>query len=164
MSLSNQHLVRNTSERKVGKSGQNKASCQLQFNRADALLQEVVADIVNGFTRNDIIMKFSVKGYDSQKKAIKESQAKEYIRMAYLVLQDDRVEEQDKLRDQLYNQYMMLYNESVLNGNTIVAKQVLDSIAKTFVNTDRKDITLSVDKNSDNISISFGFDNNQDNE
>ena len=157
MPLSNQHLVRVASERKVGKRGQNKASCELQFNRADMLLQEVVADIVNGLTKNDIIMKFKEKAYENQKKSIGESQAKNYIYMAYKIMAEDRVEETDKLRDQLYNQYLMLYNDAVQVGNSMVAKQILDSIAKIFLpNQPQTAIQINSDKEN-GITINFGF-------
>ena len=157
MPLSNQHLVRVASERKVGKRGQNKASCELQFNRADMLLQEVVADIVNGLTKNDIIMKFKEKAYENQKKSIGESQAKNYIYMAYKIMAEDRVEETDKLRDQLYNQYLMLYNDAVQVGNSIVAKQILDSIAKIFLpNQPQTAIQINSDGEK-GVTINFGF-------
>lgn len=161
MPLSDQHLIRNASERKIGKRGQNKASCELQFNRADMLLQECIADIVNGLTRNDIIMKFKEKGYENQKKSIGESQAKNYINMAYKVMQEDRVQESDKLRDQLYNQYLMLYNDCVQVGNSMVAKQILDSIAKTFLpNQAQTAIQINSDKEN-GVTINFGFNNDQ---
>ena len=161
MPLSDQHLIRNASERKVGKRGKNKASCEMQFRRADMLLQEVLCDLVNGLTRNDIIMKFKEKGYEHQKKSIGESQAKNYIYMAYKVMQEDRVEETDKLRDQLYNQYLMLYNECVQVGNSMVAKQILDSIAKTFLpNQPQTAIQINSDKEN-GVTINFGFNNDQ---
>lgn len=157
MPLSDQHLIRNASERKIGKRGQNKAACEMQFNRADMLLQEVVADVVNGFTKNDIIMKFKEKGYENQKKSIGESQAKNYIYMAYKVMQEDRVQESDQLRDQLYNQYLMLYNDCVQVGNSIVAKQILDSIAKIFLpNQPQTAIQINSDKEN-GVTINFGF-------
>lgn len=121
------------------------------------LLQCVVADLINGFTKNDIILKFADKGYKYQKKAIGEQQAKNYIKMAYLLMAEDRVEEQDKLRDQLYGQYLMLYNDFVVNGNGFGAKQVLDSIAKLFLNEDRKQVDVTVDKGDDKVRITFGF-------
>ena len=161
MPLSDQHLVRTASERKIGKRGQNKASCITQFNRADMLLQECIADIVNGLTRNDIIMKFKNKGYENQKKSIGESQAKNYISMAYKVMQEDRVTETDKLRDQLYSQYMMLYNDCVQVGNSMVAKNILDSIAKLFIPS-QPQTAIQINSGTENgITINFGFNNDE---
>lgn len=159
MPLSNQHLIRNAAERNIGKRGQNKAACEKQFNRADMLLQEVVCDIVNGLTKNDIILKFKQKGYENQKKSIGESQAKNYIYMAYKVMQEDRVEESDKLRDQLYAQYLMLYNDCVQVGNSIVAKQILDSIAKIFLPS-QPNTAIQINSDKENgVTINFGFSN-----
>ena len=112
MPLSKQHLKRNPAERELGR-GANRATVEAQFNRADMLLQSVLADLINGLTKNDIIMKFANKGYNYQKKAIGEAQAKNYIKTAYMLMAEDRVRQQDKLRDQLYEQYMMLYNDAV---------------------------------------------------
>ena len=157
MPLSKQHMKRNPEERNLGK-GANRATVEAQFNRADMLLQEVVADLVNGYVKNDIIMKFANKEYEYQKKPIKEGQAKNYIKMAYLLMAEDRVKERDELRDQLFEQYMMLYNDAVVNGNTIVAKQVLDSITKTFLNDEAKQITVS-GSGDGTVNINFSFSN-----
>lgn len=156
--LSKQHLIRNPEERNMG-TGRNRATVTAQFNRADMLLQEVAADIVNGLTRNDIIMKFHHKKYEYQRKKISENQAIEYINMAYKILAEDRVKEQDKLRDQLYNQYLALYNECVVNNNQMTAKQILDSIGKIFLNEDKK---VDVCVNGNNVKISFGFDDKEE--
>ena len=156
--LSKQHLIRNPEERFMG-TGRNSAAVTAQFNRADMLLQSVAADIVNGLTRNDIIMKFHHKQYEYQRKKISENQAIEYINMAYKILAEDRVKEQDKLRDQLYNQYLALYNECVVNNNQMTAKQILDSIGKIFLNEERK---VDVSVNGNNVKISFGFDDKEE--
>lgn len=156
MGLSREHLKRNAEDRVIGKQGKNRATCEQQFNRADMLLQSVCADIINGLSRNDIIMKFANKEYDYQKKALGEAQAVNYIKMAYLILAEDRVKEQDKMRDQLYSQYLMLYNDLVMTGNSMAAKQVLDSMSKIFLNDERK-VDVSVN-GENNISINFKFD------
>lgn len=119
------------------------------------LLQEVVADITNGLTRNDIILKFANKQYEWQKKKIGEAQAKNYIKMAYMVMAEDRVQEQDKLRDQLYSQYLMLFNDLVVNGNTFGAKSVLDSISRIFL-PDEKNIKLDANIDGE-LELNFNF-------
>lgn len=160
MAVSKQHLLRNPEEREIGKRGQNRAACEKQFNRADMLLQEVLADITNGYTRNDIIMKFANKLYRNQKKAIGERQASEYIRMSYLIMQENRVKESDKLRDQFYEQYTALYNDAVQNGNTILAKTILDSMTKTFLPDEK---TVNLNGNIDgNLTIDFNFNDESD--
>lgn len=123
------------------------------------LLQEVCADIINGFSRNDIVLKLKNKEYTYQKKGICERQASEYIRMAYLIMAEDRVKEQDMLRDQLYSQYLMLYNDLVMTGNSMAAKQVLDSMSKIFL-PDEKNIRLDANVNGE-LTIDFNFDENE---
>lgn len=155
MALSMEHLKRNPSERKIAGAQQNYATAVTQFNRADRLLQEVLCDLVNGLTKNDIILKFAEKMYENQRKKIGEKQAKEYIKLAYLIMAEDRVQEQDKLRDQFYEQYMNLYNEALTNGNQQLAKQILDSMTKTFL-PDEKNIRLDANSDGD-IIIDFSF-------
>lgn len=142
------------SQRKLGR-GANRATVEAQFNRADMLLQEVVADLVNGVSRNDIILKFKSQMYENQKKPIGEKQAVNYIQSAYQILQENRIKETNKLRDQLYNQYLMLFNDCVVDGNAMTAKQILDSIAKTFLPDER---TVSLQGNiNNNIVVDFNF-------
>lgn len=124
------------------------------------LLQEALADITNGLTTNDIIVKFQNKMYNNQKKAIGEAQAKHYIRMAYLIMQENRVRESDKLRDQFYEQYTALLNDAIVNNNTMLAKQILDSMAKTFL-PDEKTLNLN-GKLEENITIDFNFNDEGD--
>lgn len=116
----------------------------------------MLADIVNGLTRNDITMKFKLKQYENQKKAIGERQAYEYIKMAYRIMAEDRVKEQNQLRDQLYNQYLALYNDMVVNGNSFAAKGVLDSIAKIFLPPAEQNINLNGNIDG-NVTIDFNF-------
>lgn len=160
MPLSKEHLKLNPEERVVGRNNINKATAKSQFNRADMLLQEVLADITNGYTTNDIIMKFAQKLYKNQKKAIGEAQAKNYIRMSYLIMQENRVKEADKLRDQFYEQYLALFNDAVQNGNTILAKSILDSMSKTFL-PDEKNINLNGNIDG-NLTIDFNFNDESD--
>lgn len=116
----------------------------------------MLADIVNGLTRNDITMKFKLKQYENQKKAIGERQAYEYIKMAYRIMAEDRVKEQNQLRDQLYNQYLALYNDMVVNGNSFAAKSCLDSIAKIFLPPAEQNINLNGNIDG-NVTIDFNF-------
>ena len=154
MPLSKEHLKRNPAERNIG-TFPNKAGCEVQFNRADMLLQEVLADITNGFTKNDIIMKFKNKMYENQKKSIGEAQATNYIKMAYLIMADNRVKEQDRLRDEFFEKYTALYNDAIMSDNPVLAKSILDSMGKIFL-PDEKNINLNGNLN-EKVTINFGF-------
>lgn len=156
MPVSNQHLLRSPEERQLG-VGRRKGKIEEEFNRVDMVLQAVCTDIINGLTKNDIILKFANKEYEYQKKPLKEQQAKNYIKAAYLILAEDRVKERDQLKDQLYNQYMMLYNDLVVNGNSLAAKQVLDSIGKIFLQEPiSKEISVK-GNNDGTVDIKFSF-------
>lgn len=150
--------MKEPSQRKLG-VGANAATVEAQFNRADMLLQEVVCDITNGLTHNDIICKFKAKNYEHQKKPLGERQARNYITMAYLILADNRIEEREQLRDTFYNQYLMLYNDLVKSGESLAAKQVLDSMSKLFLG-DVKDVNLNARIDQD-ITIDFNFEQDE---
>ena len=158
MPLSKEHLKRNPEDRNVGNSPVNGGTSLAQFNRSDALLQECLCDIVNGYTKNDIILKFKNKEYTNQKKAIGERQASNYIKMAYLIMADNRVKEQDRLRDEFYEKYTALYNDAMINGNTLLAKTILDSMTKTFL-PEEKNINLNGSLDN-KVTINFGFEDN----
>lgn len=79
--------------------------------------------------------------------------------MAYMVMAEDRVQEQDKLRDQLYSQYLMLFNDLVVNGNTFGAKSVLDSISRIFL-PDEKNIKLDANIDGE-LELNFNFNEDE---
>ena len=71
------------------------------------------------------------------------------------MVKEDRVERVQELRDLLFSQYYAQYQEATLMGNTLVAKSVLDSIAKIFL-PDEKTLNLNADVKGD-ITIDFNL-------
>ena len=88
-------------------------------------------------------------------KDIGERQIQNYIKAAWELLKEDRVERVQELRDLLFSQYYAQYQEATLMGNTLVAKSVLDSIAKIFL-PDEKTLNLNADVKGD-ITIDFNL-------
>lgn len=155
MPLSLEHIERDPKKRQLAQCGKNKGTVMAQFNRADAILQDVLADIVSGLTKNEIVLKFQQQKYADQKKPLCERQAENYIKTAYLLMQEDRIKERDMLRDQFYSQYIKLYQDLVKQGNYIGAKQVLDSMTKLFLPSEDNKAQINISK--EGIDISFGF-------
>ena len=113
--------------------------------------------MVNGVLRSEIFNKFRERQYDNihPTKDIGERQIENYIKAAWLMIREDRIERIQELRDLLFSQYMAQYNEATSMGNVIAAKACLDSIAKTFL-PDEKTVNLNANVQGD-ITIDFNL-------
>lgn len=126
------------------------------YEYVEDMLALVICDIINGKTKSDIIKKLEQQLYDGQRQPYAFKTAEMYYYTAMQRIREDREQEVDELRDKLYSQYYSLYEDAVQNGNTIVAKTILDSIAKVFAASPEKKVDIQV--NNEKVEISFGFD------
>lgn len=153
MSIVDNHLY-------LGKPKQGKRVSQKQldeYDRVQRLIEEVQCDLVNGVLRSEIFNKFRDRQYENlnPKKDIGERQIQNYIKAAWELMREDRIEKQNELRDMLFSQYMSQYAEATQMGNVIAAKGVLDSIAKIFL-PDEKTLNLNANVQGD-ITIDFNL-------
>lgn len=150
-------LVKTHIQNNKPKRGTKLSQRQLdEYDRVERLINEVQCDLVNGVLRSDIFRKFNEGLYENLgEKKIGERQIQNYINAAWEKMKEDRVEKVNELRDMLFSQYMALYNDAVMDGNTITAKSCLDSIAKIFL-PDEKNLNLNA-KVDGEIIIDFGF-------
>lgn len=126
------------------------------YEYVEDMLSLVICDIINGVSKSDIFRKLEQQLYEGQRKPYTYKTAEMYYYTAIQRIREDREQEVEELRDKLYSQYYSLYADAVKNGNTFVAKQVLDSIAKVFAVTPDKKVDIQVADNK--VNISFGFD------
>lgn len=150
--------LREKEERKSKAFYNGKRVNSKKYQQIEGLISAISADIVNGVQRSDILTKLKEKMYDEQSQPYKESTAINYYWAATQRLKEDREEDMETLKDKLYSQYYQLYTDAMMVGNTFAAKSVLDSIAKVFINDNRKNVDVTVDNSNDKINISFGFD------
>ena len=110
---------------------------------------------MNGTLRSEIFNKFRERQYENlnPKKDIGERQIQYYIKAAWDLVKEDRVEKVQELRDILFSQYMSQYQEATSMGNPMVAKSVLDSISKVFL-PDEKTLNMNV---QGDITIDFNL-------
>lgn len=130
-----------------------------EYDRVQRLIEEVQVDLVNGVLRSEIFNKFRDRQYENlhPSKNIGERQIQNYIKAAWELLREDRVEKVHELRDFLFSAYMSQYNDATKSNNPLIAKSVLDSISKIFL-PDEKNINLDVKGQLDNnVTIKFGF-------
>ena len=129
------------------KRGKRVSQKQLdEYDRCQRLIEEIQCDLVNGVMRSEIFNKFRDRAYKNlhPTKDIGERQIQNYIKAAWELLREDRIEKIQDLRDLLFSQYMAQYNDATLMGNTIAAKSCLDSIAKIFL-PDEKTLNVNID-------------------
>lgn len=127
------------------------------YEYVEDLINQIVADIINGVQKSDIYYKLENQLYDGQRQPYKPKTVEMYYLTAMKRIKSDKEEEMEDLKAKLYSQYYQLYADSMAVGNTIAAKSVLDSIAKLFVGETKKNIDVTVDNNKDVVNISFGF-------
>lgn len=139
------------------KRGKRLSQRQLdEYDRVQRLIEEIQVDLVNGVLRSEIFNKFRERQYENlSDKNIGERQIQNYIKAAWELLKEDRVEKVQELRDLLFSQYMSQYNEATQMGNVIAAKSCLDSIAKIFL-PDEKTVNLNAKVEGD-ITIDFNL-------
>lgn len=125
-----------------------------EYDRVQRLVEEVQCDMVNGVLRSTIFRKFKERQYENLgKKDIGERQIQNYIKAAWELMREDRIEKIQELRDMLFSQYMAQYNEATQMGNVIAAKSCLDSIAKIFL-PEEKTVNLNAKVDGD-ITVDF---------
>lgn len=144
------------------KRGKRLSQKQLdEYDRVQRLIEEIQVDLVNGTLRSEIFNKFRDRQYINlnPKKDIGERQIQNYIATAWELMREDRVEKIQDLRDLLFSQYMSQYQEATRTNNPLVAKSVLDSIAKIFL-PDEKTLNLNANVQGD-ITIDFNLIENE---
>lgn len=156
MSLVDSHLHHTSAKR-----GKRVSQKQLdEYDRVQRLIEEIQVDLVNGVLRSEIFNKFRDRQYENlSEKNIGERQIQNYIKAAWELLREDRIEKIQELRDLLFSQYMAQYNEATQMGNVIAAKSCLDSISKIFL-PDEKTVNLNANVNGD-ITIDFNLMNDE---
>ena len=151
-----QSHTRPKEERKSKSLLNNKHVKRKDYEYVEDMLSLVICDIINGVSKSDIFRKLEQQLYEGQRQPYAYKTAEMYYYTAIQRIREDREQEVEELRDKLYSQYYSLYADAVKNGNTFVAKQVLDSIAKVFAVAPDKKVDIQVADNK--VNISFGFD------
>lgn len=160
MPISKQHLKPKAERKSKARIGVKTANTE-QFERTEDILAQIICDIVNGLMRSDIINKLLEGIYENQPKAYKLPTAENYYQTAMQRIRQDRDDEIESLKAKLFSQYYNLYAEAMESNDKLLAKQVLDSIGKTFVPTDKDKANIQINKDLDKINISFGFDRSE---
>lgn len=161
MPFAKSHGLPNKADRKPKrmKNGNCLTATAVKYEENDRIVDNVYVDICNGVSRYDCLQKLQVGAYG---KEIKLRKAQDFYNAAFNRLAINADIEAEKLRQLLYSRYESLLEECVKKGDMYNARGVLDSIAKTFLGTDKPQTAIQINNNKDGITVNFGFTNNNE--
>jgi len=159
--LNEDHLLPSKVKRyKRGHTFAERAQSAL-FNNADDVLDEVYVDICNGVSRSDITQKLMKGLYEPQKRGMTYRTANEYYNCALDRMHYNTDVEHARLKDIFYNRYESLLETAIKKGDIFNARGILDSMAKTFLGTDKEKNKIEINSNNGEVVIKFGFNDNE---
>lgn len=159
--LNEDHLLPSKVKRyKRGHTFAERAQSAL-FNNADDVLDEVYVDICNGVSRSDITQKLMKGLYEPQKRGMTYRTANEYYNCALDRMHYNTDVEHARLKDIFYNRYESLLETAIKKGDIFNARGILDSMAKTFLGSDKEKNKIEINSNNGEVVIKFGFNDNE---
>ena len=120
------------------------------------LIDEIVADIVNGVPKSEILLKLQENIYQYQPKAYIYQHAYNWYNWALDAISKDSEDAINEKRQILWSRYENLYRESLQLGNLANARQVLTDMAKVFGLAEQEQATLTL--NGATIKFNFNGD------
>lgn len=167
MALDKRHYLPKKSDRKYnghfhpvyGWSTINKK----EFDRIEALLEELVVDVINGKSKSDILEKCKLGMYENMEKGVTYQTATEYYKCVMNRLKLDEPESIDNARSVIFSMYLNLYNEAMESYDHLGARSTLDSMVKLLGLAKKDaDTAIQINNTSDGVTINFGFSRNED--
>ncbi len=133
----------------------NKSKVPLKY---EALVQLCLVDLLNGYSRNDIMQKLENDLYEGHKSSEFCRSTKYYIlQECYERCKMELAENMDKMRELFYNRLLAVYNESMLANDRQNALKSLDMMGRfAGLYDNNKKIEISGNLTQD-VNISFGF-------
>ena len=127
--------------------------------RTDKVVDEVYVDLVNGYTKSDIIQKLIAGLYENQQgKGVGERTAIDYVNAAQQRLAFDFEKNAETLRADLYAKLTSVYQEAIQKGDRYNAIQAIQTLMKlTGVALDKPQNNIQINANKEGININFGF-------
>ena len=146
------------------KKGKNVSPIRkMQWLIADHIVDQVYCDKLNGLSNSEIQLKLVNCKYDGQKRKISERAAFDYIWAARDRLRYDFQEDMKDLRSELYGKMLAVYNDAMIKNDRYNAIGALNSIMKlTGIDKQTPNTQINIQNNSDSIKISFGFNNDDE--
>lgn len=161
--LAKSHSEKSKSVRKAKKTPTSKGVPTLteMYNTADDTVSAVYVDIANGVSRSDCLQKLQAGLYGNR--PVKARQSAYIYNAALDRFAVDCDIEADKLRNMFWGRYEALYEDCVKAGDRYNARGTLDSMAKIFLGLGREKAMIEINKDANNIKITFGFSDEENN-
>lgn len=162
--FSESHSLRTYKERRKAKSATKNTKME-KWLKADKTVDEVYVDLVNGFTRSDVIQKLKEGLYKPQEgKGITYRTAVDYVDAAMQRMAYDYEKDAEKLRADLCSKLTSVYQDAVEHNDRYNAINALQTLMKlTGIALDKQQNNIQVNANKEGISINFGFKKEEDN-
>lgn len=168
MGLAKSHFDPDPKNRKAKKyvlNGQIKVFKGKAYAKAEAIIDLVYVDIINGTTRTHIIKKLVEGLYDPQEgKGFKESYAREFYQAAFARLKADTAINREEAMALLLSRFDSVYSDCTLLGDHHAAIRALENLAKLYGLGKDESKTVEISKTDDKIKITFGFATNTETE
>ena len=133
------------------------------YDKSDATISAVYADIANGVSRSDCLQKIQQGMYGNN--PVKARQSAYIYNAALDRFAVDCDVEAEKLRNMFYGRYEALLEEAVKKGDLYNARGILDSMSRIFgIERKQPDTQVNIQNNAEGIKISFGFNNENETE
>lgn len=150
--LAESHSNPNPLLRKPNKK--DKASID-KYKEVDELVDYIYYDYCNGVSKADILQKLMKGVYDGHDK-LSYRHSYEYLKAAEKRIAFNKYEDEQGLRDVLYTRYEALLEQAVKDGDTFLAKSILDSMSKVFL-PPTPTTAVQINSNNEKLEVKFGF-------
>lgn len=165
MPLTKSHSKKSKKDRTVSLTVTARGTKQLVnekcYAKAEALIDEVYADIANGVSKSDIRKKIELGLYEAQEgKTASRKTGYDYYNAAIARFAEDCDVKAEELRQIFYGRYEALLEAAIKKNDLYNARGILDSMARIF-GVERKTPDTAIQINGGDIKISFGFNSDE---
>ena len=163
--MSKSHSEPDPRDRVPNNNGQNfqiRKRNNRNYEKTERLIDQIHCDLINGVLKSDVLTKLRqcmYQGQETQKKPFSDTYNYQLIRAAFDRFQDDRVRNEEELLNMFYARYEALYNDALQNGDRMNARLTLSDMGKMLGIGGDKKPNIQISGGNKNITISFGFSN-----
>lgn len=129
-----------------------------KLRKAD-IVYRIYIDLVNGLTKYEIMHKLNTDAYPDATSDYGDSQKYKLIDDAFKMAKEECSEKLEQQREMMYNRLLGVYNDSMTAGDRQNALKSLDQLSKLIGLYDTKQKVELSGNLTNEVTISFGFDN-----
>lgn len=128
-----------------------------EYRNVDSTIDLICEDIAKGMPKREVLKKIQNSGYGRE---LKQRSSYDYYRAAINRFKTDNDEDAESLRSIYLARWENLYQEALAKKDIYNANNILMSVCRVFGLEKKQPSTqVNIQNNSENIKISFGFNN-----